>query len=47
MPWKRVNKTIYTKATGSWKKKQTCSSIAKAKRALSLLRGLKKEGKIK
>jgi len=40
MPWKRVGKTIYTKATGSWRKKQTCKSVASAKRALKLLRGL-------
>jgi len=40
MPYKRQNKTIYTKATGDWKKKQTCGSVAKAKRALTLLRGL-------
>jgi len=46
MPYRRINKTIQTKATGSWKKKQTCGSVAKAKRALKLLRGLH-EGTIK
>jgi len=40
MPYKLVKKTIFTKATGQWKKKQTCKSVASAKRALKLLRGL-------
>ena len=40
MPYKRIGKKIYTKATGRWRLKQTCHSIAKAKRALKLLRGL-------
>ena len=46
MPYKRINKTIYTKATGKWKKKQTCRSVAAANRALKLLRGLE-SGSIK
>jgi len=46
MPYKRIGKTIYSKATGRWRKKQTCGSIAKAKRALKLLRGLE-SGSIK
>jgi len=40
MPYKRIGKTIYTKKTGKWKKKQTTGSVAKAERALKLLRGL-------
>lgn len=40
MPYKLVGTTIYTKATGRWKKKQHCHSVASAKRALKLLRGL-------
>jgi len=40
MPYKRVGKTIYSKATGRFRKKQTCGSVAAAKRALKLLRGL-------
>jgi len=40
MPYKRVKKTIFSKATGRWKKKQTCKSVSNAKRALKLLDGL-------
>lgn len=40
MPYRRIGRTIYTKASGRWKKKQTCRSVAAAKRALKLLRGL-------
>ena len=40
MPYKLVKATIYSKATGKWRKKQKCGSSAKAKRALKLLRGL-------
>ena len=40
MPYKRIGKKIYTKATGRWRLKQTCHSVAKATRALKLLRGL-------
>ena len=40
MPYKIVKKTIYSKATGSWKKKQTCKTIKNAKKALKLLRGI-------
>ena len=40
MPYKRSGKTIYSKASGTWKKKQTCSSAESAKRAIKLLRGL-------
>jgi len=42
MPYKQIKRKIYTKATGKWRLKQTCGSIAKAKRALKLLRGLEK-----
>lgn len=40
MPYQLRGKTVYSKATGKWKKKQTCKSAASAKRALKLLRGL-------
>ena len=40
MPYKKVGKTIYTKATGKWRKKQTCRSVSAAERAIKLLRGL-------
>lgn len=40
MPYYLRVKTIFSKASGTWKKKQTCGSKAKAKRALKLLRGL-------
>jgi len=40
MPYKLVGKTIYTKSSGTWKKKQTCSSVANGKSALRLLRGI-------
>lgn len=40
MPYKLVKKTIYTKRTGKWRKKQKCKSVASAKRALRLLRGI-------
>lgn len=39
MPYKRKEKTIYKKVDGL-KKKQKCKSIAKAKRAMNLLRGV-------
>lgn len=48
MPYKRKGKTIYIKRGGEWKKKQTCDSVAKAKKALNLLRGIEhgwKKGK--
>jgi len=40
MPYKRSGKTIYTKASGKWKKKQTAKSVAAAKRAMRLLQGV-------
>ena len=40
MPYKRIGRTIYTKATGRWKKKQTAKNIPNAKKALKLLEGL-------
>lgn len=40
MPYKRSRRKVYSKATGKWKLKQTCGSIAKAKRAMKLLQGL-------
>ena len=46
MPYKLIGKTVYSKATGKWKKKQRCKSVASSKRALTLLRGLE-DGSIK
>ena len=46
MPYKRVGKTIFSKATGQWLKKQTAKSVGNAKKALKLLRGLE-SGSIK
>lgn len=46
MPYQRRGKTVYTKKTGKWKKKQTCRSVSAAERALKLLRGLE-SGSIK
>lgn len=40
MPYKLSGTTIFSKATGTWKKKQKCGSVAAAKRALGLLHGL-------
>lgn len=40
MPYKIIGKTIYTKRSGKWRKKQTARTVANAKRALKLLRGL-------
>lgn len=40
MPYKRLGTKIYTKASGTWKLKQTCKSIKNAKKALMLLEGL-------
>ncbi|RLG13669.1 MAG: hypothetical protein DRN66_03740 [Candidatus Nanohalarchaeota archaeon] len=37
MPYKRIGRKIYTKRTGTWKLKQTCTSIHNAKSALRLL----------
>lgn len=46
MPYKVIGRTVYTKKSGKWKKKQTCKSPAAAKRAIKLLRGLE-SGSIK
>lgn len=40
MPYKIIGDVIYSKASGHWKKKQTCSSYPNAKKALKLLQGL-------
>lgn len=40
MPNKRVGKVIYHRVGGKWKVKQTCTSVANAKRALNLLQGV-------
>lgn len=41
MPYKRVNNVIYVYKGGKWKVKQTCKSVAAAKKALNLLRAIK------
>lgn len=40
MPYKRVGKVIYTKASGKWRVKQKCRTVGNAKKALRLLRGI-------
>lgn len=40
MPYKRVGKTIYSKASGKWRKKQTAKTVANAKKTIRLLRGI-------
>ena len=40
MPYKRKGKVIYTKSSGTWKKKQTCKSVENAKKAFRLLQGI-------
>lgn len=40
MPYRLKGKTVYSKSTGTWKKKQTCKSVVAAKRALKLLYGI-------
>lgn len=40
MPYKRVSRSVYTKASGKWKVKQVCQSIKNAKAAMRLLRGI-------
>jgi len=40
MPYKRKGKVVYHKKGGKWKVKQTATSVAKAKRAINLLRGV-------
>jgi hypothetical protein len=40
MPNKRVGNKIYHKVGGNWKLKQKCKSVASAKRAMKLLRGV-------
>jgi hypothetical protein len=40
MPYKRIGKTIYVKKNNRWIVKQVATSIAKAKSALRLLRGV-------
>ena len=40
MPNKRVGRKIYHKKGGKWKLKQTCKSVAAAKRAMRLLKGV-------
>ena len=40
MPYKIVGKTVYSKSSGKWKKKQTCTSVANAKAAMRLLYGI-------
>ena len=40
MPNRRKGKVIYHKKGGKWRIKQRCKSVANAKRALRLLRGV-------
>jgi hypothetical protein len=40
MPYKRKGKVIYSKSSGSWKVKQRCKSVEKAKSAIKLLKGI-------
>ena len=40
MPNKRVGRKILHKVGGRWKVKQVCSSVANAKKAMRLLRGI-------
>lgn len=42
MPYKRVGRKIYVKKKGRWRLKQTCRSVAAAKEALRLLRGIER-----
>ena len=43
MPYKRMGKSVYKKIGKSWRKKATASSVANAKKMLSLLRKKHKE----
>ncbi len=40
MPYQLRGKEIWSKSGGKWHKKQTCKSVANAKKALGLLEGL-------
>lgn len=40
MPYKIVGKNLMHMKSGKWSVKQHCSSVANAKKAMSLLRGL-------
>jgi len=40
MPNKRVGRIIYHKVSGKWVVKQVCRSVAAARRAINLLRGV-------
>lgn len=40
MPNKRIGKIIYHKKGGKWVVKQVCRSVAAAKKAMNLLRGI-------
>jgi hypothetical protein len=39
-PYKRVGKTIYSKSSGTWRKKQKGKSVSSAKSAMRLLAGI-------
>ena len=43
MPYKRMGKSVYKKIGKSWRKTATASSVANAKKMLSLLRQKHKE----
>jgi len=40
VPYKIVGKKVYHKKGGKWSVKQTCKSVANAKKAIRLLRGI-------
>jgi len=40
MPYKRVGKNILHFKNGKWKLKQKCKSVAAARKAINLLRGI-------
>ena len=40
MPYRRKGRVIYHKVGGEWKVKQTCESVAAAKKAFRLLQGI-------
>lgn len=40
MPYKLIGRTIYTKSSGKWKKKQTCTTLENAKKAMRLLEAI-------
>ena len=41
MPYKRKGRTVFVKKAGSWRKKATAKTLAKAKRMMSILQRAK------